>query len=652
MATGKSGYFDMEIATYAAGTAVIRYWWQENYDVEGNYSTITLTQIGVQTAHSVRNGTYYVNATVTADDAAVATLSGNAYSVYSVDYQFNPLAINQTSGKIYHDDATGTKSVTLTATLTGNLFSNDAGWTAGSGTTVSVTVELTTIPRMTEVSAPNGVIGSAVNLSVSRKSTAYTHTLSYTFGDASGTIVSKSTASVVSWTPPLALCSQIPSAASGVCTITCKTYSGSTLIGTKTCTMTLTVPSSVGLVVSDGWAAAAPCNTGAASGFSRYVQGYSRAQVTFDSSKISTANAYGATVASYGVTYGGTAFGSPYRTGVLGSAGSQKLVCTVTDSRGRTVSETLTITVDSYAKPALSGVSVFRCSSGGTAADDGTYLSVTAVGTVSSLGGENTRTMTAAIRTVGGSYGSEKSFSSGVTAVLFDGLVSAVATYEVRLTLTDGVGNTAVVTLVIPTADAFFNGREGGSGAAFGKYAEEDDLLEVAWNLRVRKDAEVDGALSAAELSADAADFLQLKIGGVALWKYLMPVGYVYVSTVSTSPASLFGGTWTQITDRFLLAAGSSYTAGNTGGAATVTLTTSQMPSHAHGPGPYGDKNWVPNDSYSRQYFSPNSSGTYLTLAMDDATDFIWGQTNPTGGGGAHNNMPPYYVVYMWRRTA
>lgn len=628
MATGKSGSFDLKVSTYSSGACTVRFYWHEDYDIAGNFSRITLTKIGVQPEYHVRDGVYYVSADVTADGVPVAsfyriTVDGDADA-------WNTTDINQTSAAIYHDAATGAKSVTLTATLTGDLFSNDAGWTAGSGTTVSVTVDLTTIPRMSEVSAPNGVIGSALTISVSRKSTAYTHTLTYAFGSASGTIVSGSTAGAISWTPPLALCSQIPNAASGTCTITCLTYDGSTLIGTSTCTMLLTVPNSVGLTVSDGWAVVALYNEGAVSGFGTYVQGYSKAQVTFDSSKISIANAYGAAIASYSITHNGSTIGSPYRTGVLGTAGAQSIVCTVTDTRGRTVSQTLTITVEAYANPTLSDISIFRCMSNGTAADDGTYLSVTATGNISSVDGENSMTITAAVRTVGGSYGDEAAAESGKTAVLFDGLVSAVQTYEVRLTLTDRLGNTSTFTMVIPTANVFFNGRAGGNGAAFGKYAEEDDLLEVVWNLKTKKNLTVEGTAAVNGLS----------IGGKALLDYFMPVGYIYTSSNPTSPAELFGGTWEQLKDRVIVGAGGSYAVNTTGGSTAIKIDHKNLPVRTMVLDVAVEDNQWCTGAWSNQHGATvgNSLANYA-------------QISSYGYGEALNVMTPYLAVYMWKRV-
>jgi hypothetical protein len=123
--------------------------------------------------------------------------------------------------------------------------------------------------------------------------------------------------------------------------------------------------------------------------------------------------------------------------------------------------------------------------------------------------------------------------------------------------------------------------------------------------------------------------------GNLDILNMVYPVGSIYMSVNSTSPATLFGGTWQQIEDTFLLSAGSTYTAGDTGGEATHTLTTDEMPSHDH-----------------------NTNGSYLNNGAggSTATWLSWGagsaKVQATGGGQAHNNMPPYLVVYMWERTA
>ena len=120
------------------------------------------------------------------------------------------------------------------------------------------------------------------------------------------------------------------------------------------------------------------------------------------------------------------------------------------------------------------------------------------------------------------------------------------------------------------------------------------------------------------------------------------PVGAIYISTVDTSPASLFGGTWERLKDRFLLAAGDTYAAGATGGEAEHTLTVDEMPQHNHDL----------NASYNEIAAGSETGGKIL--AGGDNNNWLWNfaQANNSGGNAPHNNMPPYLAVYMWVRTA
>lgn len=123
----------------------------------------------------------------------------------------------------------------------------------------------------------------------------------------------------------------------------------------------------------------------------------------------------------------------------------------------------------------------------------------------------------------------------------------------------------------------------------------------------------------------------------------IYPVGSIYMSTSAVSPAELFGGTWTKIENRFLLAAGSSYSAGSTGGEARHTLTVNEMPSHRHNinKARYGTYQWL----------SAGQGGTDA-VRTDNYDAANTNTTHATGGGQAHNNMPPYLAVYVWQRTA
>lgn len=131
------------------------------------------------------------------------------------------------------------------------------------------------------------------------------------------------------------------------------------------------------------------------------------------------------------------------------------------------------------------------------------------------------------------------------------------------------------------------------------------------------------------------------------------PIGSIYMSVNSTSPEILFGGgTWEQIKGRFLVAQGNNGQSGNaalnlspgaTGGETNHQLTVSEMPSHSHGTGKSG-KGFLVEDIYTS--VSP-ASGTFNVPNWNPVQN-----TGTSGGGTAHNNLPPYLAVYMWKRTA
>lgn len=121
------------------------------------------------------------------------------------------------------------------------------------------------------------------------------------------------------------------------------------------------------------------------------------------------------------------------------------------------------------------------------------------------------------------------------------------------------------------------------------------------------------------------------------VFNLIYPVGSIYMSVNSLSPDNLFGGTWVQIQGRFLLGASSTYGAGTTGGAATHTLTAAQIP-QILSVGP------VYQSSGASTGWALNTSQQKYSQTQ------IFNSTNT--GGQAHNNMPPYLSVYIWKRTA
>lgn len=164
-------------------------------------------------------------------------------------------------------------------------------------------------------------------------------------------------------------------------------------------------------------------------------------------------------------------------------------------------------------------------------------------------------------------------------------------------------------------------------------------------------DGEITTAMIVDNLTSDAANkplsakqgkALKMLIDGIKSQIY--PVGSIYMSVDSTSPATLFGGTWAQIKDTFLLAAGNTYTAGNTGGSATHTLSIEEMPSHSH-------QIW--NGDVFPATLNGQGSGNYYNMTYSDLTN-QGGQLQAKGVGGDQpfSILPPYLTVYVWKRTA
>ena len=145
----------------------------------------------------------------------------------------------------------------------------------------------------------------------------------------------------------------------------------------------------------------------------------------------------------------------------------------------------------------------------------------------------------------------------------------------------------------------------------------------------------------------------------------IYPVGSLYWSSKSTDPATLFGGTWKRIKDKFILAAGDSYAAGATGGAASVALQIEHLPPHAHSATGTADTVGAHEHTwYSGRYGSSDYSTSadaagvgaentaHKTYGAGSHSHTISISIGQTGEGTAHENMPPYITFYCWERIA
>ena len=605
------------------GRSVKLSWSLSSQSVENNQSTLSWSITGAGSASGwVMTGGFK------------AVINGTTVYSTSTDTRiqlYNGTSVASGTTKITHN-ADGTKSFSL---------SIEAGvYTYAVSVTASGTHTLDTIPRASTVSATNTNLNSASTITITRASSSFTHTLTYSFGSTTGTIVSKTTSTSVSWTPALTLANQIPNAVSGTCTITCDTYNGSTKIGSKTCTLTLTVPASVKPTMTSVTATRVDGDVPAA--WAIYVQNKSKATVTINGA----AGAYGSTISSYSISGGGySSTASSFTTGLLAASGTITFTAKVTDSRGRVSdAKTVSISVVAYSAPSFSSYISQRATSAGVINDDGTYIRGLISFSYATCSSKNTITCATYYKKSSATSwtNANKSFSSGTAFTFGGGAISTESSYDVKYTITDAFTTITIIDMV-STASVLMDFKAGGKGIAIGKVSEKDKTLEIA-------------------------DSWGLEVHGKKLIDYIYPIGSIYLSVNSTSPATLFGGSWTQLKDRFLLGAGSTYSSGATGGAATHKLSVAEMPSHAHDT-PFFN-NMTNNGEMESDFIGVFGKGVTASQALKDtgqtSTMEMWwiNQTNTAegnewayltsakGSGSAHNNMPPYLVVYMWKRTA
>ena len=382
-----------------------------------------------------------------------------------------------------HMDSGGAKSVQLLPNTTYYLwiFPSASSYNHWLITSVSVTLA-GSYGSPAVPTASSGFFGSAIGITLSGATSLARCTVTVSCAGRTETLQTLGMDSYLTWTPGVATyAALLPNAGSAAATITVETFYDATSIGTRSTAITLRFRAEdVAPTLSAGWYSHAPYNETQGSGIAKYIAGVSRAAVSFDATKITPK--YGATIASYSISCGGvTDDASPYRTPIL--TGASTVTVTVTDSRGMTSSESFTVTPLAYAAPNLGQVSVFRCDAQGNADEDGSYISASATAIVSGLEGVNSAAILLYSKTVSGSYGSGTALQSGVASVI--GGMDPDVIYDIKIEITDTVGNSGVVTRRLAGRAWALRFRANGKGVGFGMAPQADKRLQIPadWSL-------------------------------------------------------------------------------------------------------------------------------------------------------------------------
>jgi hypothetical protein len=595
-------------------------------DVSENKSVVAITKVQVKS--NSYTGQYYLDGDIEINGTNVAnmTLNKGAHKVnlngtgtfYSVSGTFGSVTVEH--------DAQGEASATFALkTVQGWYQASTKKWTVSG----SKEVELTRIPRVSSFTVEDGTLGVEQDIAVTRQDESFSHTITYKCGVASGTICEKSTEAVVKFTPPMELAEQNTTGTELTITYKLQTYAGEEAVGSEVpVTAKLLIPESVKPTCTLDFMDA----SGDVERFGGYVQGQTQLLVA-----VLGTPAYYSPIVSYETRIGERVFTEPSFTTTLEETGEVAISAKVTDGRGATSEEVAdTITVLEYAPPRISLFSVHRCNEDGEVNDKGSYAKVTFSYAIASLNSRNSKYVTLRYKKSTELQYTPASLESGYEAENVEYIFPADdgASYDIMLEVADSL-NTTTRSTSVSTADVIMHFRADAKGMGMGKIAEKVNALDMGWDIELNDNRILQHGIPVefGGGSGDAPSFNE-----IANWIY--PVGSIYMSVSAISPATLFGGEWEQLKDRFLLGAGDTYAAGDEDGEAEHTLTIEEMPAHTHS-----------SNSVRVTEKSSGSAAMRNANLSDLASDVSKPEVTSAGGGKAHNNMPPYLAVYMWKRT-
>ena len=413
---------------------------------------------------------YYIDAYVALDgtNRYSRRLKENNPSQWSGELSFDTGWItvsNKTSG-----------STSCTITLGTNAPRGNGSWS----------YTLAVDPAGSTISASNGTLGVAQTITLSRKNSSFTDTVTWSCGSQSGTIATKSSATSFTFTPAISLAAQNTAGTSVPITFTTTTYSGNTAVQSNSVTVTEAIPASV----KPSAAVAIDDPTGYATTYGAYVQTKSTLHIV-----TTPTLAYSSPINTYAVTADGNIYNAAeVTTPVLQNTGAQTVSSVVTDKRGRSSDAAVaSYSVLAYSQPSLSACEIHRCDADGTTNPEGHYMGVSFTGTVTPLNNRNSAVWAIRYRVTGASSWTDVPLSSltGNYSVTHQEVIAAADadTFEVQVTITDDFGTVIAGTGDIPIAFTIMNWRTEGDGMAIGG-------INTQPGLQIYMDTEVTGDMT------------------------------------------------------------------------------------------------------------------------------------------------------------
>lgn len=427
-----------------------------SYDINSNSSILRVWVDGWRT------NTGY---TTSGSGTVYARINGVVYSAGITSSQkitSTPIRLGTWDVTISHD-ADGSKAISVTGWISHSQFSSsEQGYTH----------TLTTIPRVSGVRCDGGTFGSALTIYFDRKSDNFTHHLYYSLNGGPETGIGADYSTSATWTPPLSLLNSVTGADSTTIMFRAYTFNGGTNIGSSTCTCTVKIPTNI--VPTFTSITATPVNPFG----SLYLQGKSSIKLTINGAS----GVYGSTIKTYSISGGDYSYSgdkNTYTTGVVDKSGDITFTATITDSRGRTASKTVKVTVTAYTLPTLT-FETYRCDSSGTKdIIKGTYIYVKPTFTYCVITGNAIKTKSIKINNTSKST----AFNSG-QGYVFSGY-ALNTTHEVEVSITDNVGNTVTVIHDIDIGKVILNIPPHKNGVGWGRYCNKEGEFQIEYDLNI-----------------------------------------------------------------------------------------------------------------------------------------------------------------------